>query len=108
MIDWSSIPNGGFTCYKDPMDEIYTLSESIIFIILLTISVFQLITRLRQMCNHSLLLPRLSQEAEEEAQVLDLQSLIDKYHGNGDGKFATEFVEQLNGSGDQECPVEFP
>ncbi|KAJ3084989.1 DNA helicase rad5, partial [Quaeritorhiza haematococci] len=67
-------------------------------------SVFQLLLRLRQMCDHPYLLGNIAAD-ENVPTVLDLRELLDKYYG--DSEFAAHVAEDLESQENKECPICF-
>ncbi|KAJ3278361.1 DNA helicase rad5 [Borealophlyctis nickersoniae] len=73
--------------------------------------VFRLILRLRQACDHPLLLKSASSSDDEpEPTFIGLQELVSNYCGSGGGgeagvEFTQSLIQELEGDEEKECPV---
>ena len=66
----------------------------------------QQVLRLRQMCNHPLLIKSQAQAADI-AKTIELSDLLAKYYGDAESSFAKNLENELQDVHDKECPVFF-
>ncbi|XJO72122.1 hypothetical protein BDV3_001515 [Batrachochytrium dendrobatidis] len=72
--------------------------------------VFQLLSRMRQMCDHTLLIKSksLCTEADTASMSIPLEEMIKKYtRGNNSAEFFSKLADDIADSSSQECPICF-